>query len=104
MGSRCSICASEKREDVDASLSLGWTQREVARKFGFSTSTVGRHYRADYEKPVVSYLGELKEQVAAIAADVARTEIVPELQRLHADLELAHLELAFARPAAGEGP
>ena len=100
----CSICNSEKREAVDASLALNWTQAEVAGKFGFSTSAVGRHYRADYERVVVAYLGELKEQVAAMHRQIVEESVVPELHRLRADLELAELELIYAKPAAEEQP
>lgn len=41
--SRCSVCSNPRREDIEASLDLGWSQRAVGERFGVSASALSRH-------------------------------------------------------------
>ena len=81
MGARCSICASEEAEAVDASLRFGWTQREIGLKFGFSTSAVGRHKRRHWNPPVVTTGTEIEGMVEKAVEQT----VVPLVRRLEAE-------------------
>jgi hypothetical protein len=78
MSRTCTVCRHAERSTIDADLITGAPRRELARRYGLSATSVGRHADA--------HLTERLAQ-AAEAAQVDAHGLLDRVQTLVADLE-----------------
>lgn len=77
----CTVCAHEKRDELERDLASGVSQRVVAKWFGISFSAVGRHARNHLP-------GRLAERLKAHAEEghgIASRSVLDRLREIHGE-------------------
>jgi transposase-like protein len=89
----CTACSTVKRVELDAELARGCSVRDVARRYGISSSIIGRHrihisreIQAAREAGAVQRGSALAQQVREL---VARAQMLGEKAEAAADLSTA---------------
>lgn len=76
---RCTICNHPRRDDIEASLDLGWSQRAVGERFGVSASALSRHHCGHHTR-----LRDLERELAQVRRQKDRIEHASALKTIFA--------------------